>query len=74
MTTITIKDKIDELEREVNAKPNTHKLSMGLDTYMLLKEELGLGEDSTFNKYHGYEIEVDTTDESGPVRYISKAF
>ena len=74
MTTIIIKDKIDELEREHNANPSTHKLEMGLDNYLLFKEEMGYYEDTSLRKYHGYEILVDDQNESGPVKFVSKTF
>ena len=74
MITITIKDRIDELEKENHANPSTHKLSMGLDYYISFKEEMGLDADSSFHKYHGYEILVDTEDETGFIKFISKTF
>lgn len=68
-----MKDKIDELERKYGANHNLHDLLLGLDGYLLLKEELGLEFDDSFNKYKGYEILVDTENESASPRFISKA-
>jgi hypothetical protein len=68
-----MKDRIDELEKEYKANHNIHDLFMGLDSYLILKEEIGLDIDKSFNKYKGYEIVVDTEDESATPRFISKA-
>jgi hypothetical protein len=66
-------EKLDELEKDYGANYNIHDLFMGLDSYLILKEELGIDVDKSFNKYKGYEIVVDTEDESATPRFISKA-
>jgi hypothetical protein len=73
MIIIAMKDRIDELEKDYGANYNIHDLFMGLDSYLILKEELGIDVDKSFNKYKGYEIVVDTEDESATPRFISKA-
>lgn len=73
MIVIAMKDRIDELEKEYKANYNIHDLFMGLDSYLILKEELGIDIDKSFSKYKGYEIVVDTENESATPRFISKA-
>lgn len=70
---LTIKDKIDELEKKQEARPELKDLMLGLDNYILLKEELGLNFDESFSKYKGYKLLVDTEDESASPKFISKA-
>jgi hypothetical protein len=69
-----MKDKIDELEKVQQGNYQIHNLYMGLDSYLILKEELGIDFDKSFHKYKGYEIVVDTEDESASPRFISKTF
>lgn len=61
MEAISVRDKIDTLERKLNrdgAEPADFIL-MDTYTYALLREEIGVSPEEPLDRYRGYKIKID---------------